>query len=56
MSPELEAVIAIWQPSYTNQLTEADAKEIVSNLKGFIELLNEWAVQDSLTAGIEENV
>lgn len=47
MKPDLLAkTIETWQPLSPVQLTEEDAAEIVTSMKGFLGILREWANAD----------
>jgi hypothetical protein len=38
----LENAVAFWQPRARRALTAEDARQIIENLRGFFEVLDEW--------------
>lgn len=46
MSADLDAIRAIWQPSYAAPLSDDDTREIARNVTGVFSLLARWAEQD----------
>ena len=39
--------IEFWQPVASRPLTQEDARQITENVRGFFDLLNGWAVNDT---------
>jgi hypothetical protein len=43
----LDEAISVWQPRYPNRkLSAEDAREIISNVAGFLQVLREWDQRD----------
>ena len=45
----LDETRSIWQPRTDRQLTREDAREIVENVVGFFEILQEWSVAERIS-------
>jgi len=41
----IEETIALWQPYSDRKLTAEDARQMIVNIVGFFDLLNEWDLQ-----------
>ena len=50
-SEAVARTVAFWQPHTTRRLGCEDAREIVENLTGFFQLLQEWDRADRLASG-----
>lgn len=42
----IQQTLAIWQPSYEEDLTLEDARAMVTNVADFFDLLGEWDAAD----------
>ena len=42
----IDQTIAVWQPKSRQELCREDARQIVENMVGFIEILKEWEAQE----------
>ena len=38
----IDQTIAIWQPRSRRELSQEDARQIIENIVGFIDIFNEW--------------
>lgn len=51
----LEETLRVWQPRSDGRLTDDDAREIVSNVAGFVLLLSEWDLDALRTESLRTN-
>lgn len=44
----LDHTVTVWQPYYELPLSREDAREIATNVSGFVQLLGQWAHEDRM--------
>ena len=43
----IDRTLEVWQPRLGRDLTREDARQIAENIVGFVEILNEWRIEEA---------